>query len=61
MRVDYVHSGDFLIVGDKHYELKQFHFHHPSEEYVHGKQYDMVSPLDACSDSDGRLRELWFF
>jgi carbonic anhydrase len=35
-------NGNFLIVGDKRYELTQFHFHHPSEEYIHGKQYDMV-------------------
>jgi carbonic anhydrase len=45
VRVDYVHSGDFLVVGDKRYELKQFHFHRPSEEYVHGKPYDMVLHL----------------
>lgn len=45
VRVDYVHSGDFLIVGDKRYELTQFHFHHPSEEYIHGKPYDMVLHL----------------
>ncbi len=38
-------SGDFLIVGDKRYELTQFHFHRPSEEYVHGKPYDMVIHL----------------
>jgi carbonic anhydrase len=45
VRVDYVHSGDFLIVGDKRYELTQFHFHRPSEEYIHGKPYDMVLHL----------------
>jgi carbonic anhydrase len=45
VRVDYAHSGDFLIVGDKRYELTQFHFHHPSEEYIHGKPYDMVLHL----------------
>jgi carbonic anhydrase len=38
-------SGGFLIVGEKRYQLTQFHFHHPSEEYVHGKQYDMVIHL----------------
>jgi carbonic anhydrase len=36
-------SGNFLIVGDKRYQLTQFHFHHPSEEYIHGKPYDMVA------------------
>jgi carbonic anhydrase len=38
-------SGNFLIVGDKRYQLTQFHFHRPSEEYVHGKPYDMVVHL----------------
>jgi carbonic anhydrase len=35
-------SGNFLIVGEKRYQLTQFHFHRPSEEYIHGKSYDMV-------------------
>jgi carbonic anhydrase len=53
VRVDYLHSGDFLVVGDKRYELTQFHFHHPSEEYIHGKQYDMVLHLmHAASDGE---------
>jgi carbonic anhydrase len=34
-------SGNFLIVGDKRYQLTQFHFHRPSEEYVQGKPYEM--------------------
>jgi len=34
-------NGNFLIVGDKRYELRQFHFHRLSEEYVQGKPYDM--------------------
>jgi carbonic anhydrase len=46
-------SGSFLIVGDKRYELTQFHFHRPSEEYVHGKPYDMVVHLIHVS-SDGK-------
>lgn len=45
LRVDYVDSGDFLIVGDQRYELSQFHFHRPSEEYIHGRPYDMVLHL----------------
>jgi carbonic anhydrase len=42
IRVNY-HSGNSnsLIVGDKRYELTQFHFHHPSEEYIDGKPYPM--------------------
>jgi carbonic anhydrase len=54
VRVDYVHSGDFLIAGDKRYELRQFHFHRPSEEYIHGKPYDMVLHL-MHADSDGKV------
>jgi carbonic anhydrase len=38
-------SGNFLIVGDHRYQLTQFHFHHPSEEYILGKPYDMVVHL----------------
>lgn len=35
-------TGNFLIVGEKRYQLQQFHFHHPAEEPIHGKRYDMV-------------------
>ena len=45
LRVDYVDSGDFLVVGNRRYELTQFHFHRPSEETIHGKRYDMVLHL----------------
>ena len=42
VRVDYAPgNGNVLIVGGKRYELTQFHFHHPSEEWIHGKPYDM--------------------
>jgi carbonic anhydrase len=47
-------SGGFLIVGDKRYQLTQFHFHRPSEEYVHGKQYAMVVHL-MHQDGDGKV------
>ena len=55
IRVDYHDApgaGSFLIVGDKRYQLTQFHFHRPSEEYVDGKAYDMVVHLMHQS-SDG--------
>ena len=47
IRVNYPapENGGFLVVGDKRYRLTQFHFHHPSEEYIHGKPYDMVAHL----------------
>ncbi len=47
-------SGSFLIVGDKRYQLTQFHFHRPSEEYIHGKPYDMVVHLIHVA-SDGKV------
>jgi carbonic anhydrase len=47
-------SGSFLIVGDKRYQLTQFHFHHPSEEYIHGKPSDMVIHLIHVA-ADGKI------
>jgi len=55
IRVNYpVGNGNFLIVGGKRYELTQFHFHRPSEEYIHGKPYDMVAHL-MHGASDGKV------
>jgi carbonic anhydrase len=55
VRVNYAPgNGNFLIVGDKRYELTQFHFHRPSEEHLHGKPYDMVIHLMHQS-SDGKV------
>lgn len=43
VRVDYARgNGNSLLVGDTRYELTQFHFHHPSEEEIHGRAYAMV-------------------
>ena len=53
MQVNYG-SGSTLKVGDKTYELVQFHFHHRSETAIHGKH----SPLEAHlvhKDKDGNL------
>jgi carbonic anhydrase len=47
-------TGDFLIGGDTRYQLTQFHFHRPSEEYIHGKPYDMVAHL-MYKASDGKV------
>jgi carbonic anhydrase len=47
-------TGNFLIVGDKRYQLTQFHFHRPSEEYIHGKPYDMEVHL-MHKASDGKV------
>ena len=46
--------GNFLIVGDERYQLTQFHFHRPSEEYIHGKPYDMVVHFMHVA-SDGKV------
>jgi carbonic anhydrase len=53
IQVNYA-AGSTLSVGGKTYTLKQFHFHHPSEERVNGNAYDMVAHL-VHADADGRL------
>jgi carbonic anhydrase len=40
-----VDPGSSLKVGDKTYQLVQFHFHHPSEERINGKGSPMVAHL----------------
>jgi carbonic anhydrase len=55
VRVNYAPgNGNVLFVGEQRYELTQFHFHHPSEEYIHGKRYDMVIHL-MHESSDGKV------
>ena len=46
--------GSTLTVGNNTYTLKQFHFHHPSEEHVNGKGFDMVVHL-VHTNTDGHL------
>ena len=46
--------GSFLYVGGKQYELKQFHFHRPSEEKIDGKGFEMTVHL-VHADSEGKL------
>lgn len=53
IQVNYA-AGSSLTVGDKGYTLKQFHFHHPSEEHVNGQGFDMVVHL-VHSDGEGHL------
>ena len=53
VQVNYA-PGSTLTVGDKTYVLKQFHFHHPSEEHINGQGYDMVAHL-VHADADGHL------
>jgi carbonic anhydrase len=55
VRVNYAAgNGNFLLVGEQRYEMTQFHFHHPSEESIHGKPYDMVAHL-MHESSDGKI------
>jgi len=53
-------SGNFLTVGDTRYQLTQFHFHRPSEEYIHGKPYDMEVHL-MHQTSDGKVAGVTVF
>jgi len=46
--------GSFLYVGGKQYELKQFHFHRPSEEKIDGKGFEMTVHL-VHADREGKL------
>ena len=46
--------GSFIKIGDKRYELKQFHFHHPSEETINGKHFPVELHL-VHSDATGHL------
>ena len=46
--------GSFIRVGDKRYELKQFHFHHPSEETIKGKRFPIELHL-VHSDAKGNF------
>ena len=47
-------SGSTLTVGGKTYTLKQFHFHHPSEERINGSSFDLVAHL-VHDDGSGHL------
>lgn len=47
-------AGSTLTVNGITYTLKQFHFHHPAEEHVNGKKYDLVAHL-VHADATGNL------
>ncbi len=53
IQVNYA-PGSFITVGDRRYQLLQFHFHHPSEERINGKSYETVIHL-VPADSAGKL------
>ena len=47
-------GGGHLVVDGERFELKQFHFHRPSEEKINGKAYAMSAHL-VHQAKDGRL------
>src|SRR5579864_3000948 len=51
--VNYV-PGSYISVAGKTYQLKQFHFHRPSEEKIRGEGYDMAVHL-VHADEEGNL------
>jgi carbonic anhydrase len=53
IQVNYT-PGSTLTVGDKTYTLRQFHFHHPSEEHINGRGFDLVAHL-VHDDGSGHL------
>ena len=53
IQVNYAPGSTITINGAK-YELKQFHFHKPSEEKIDGKQSDMVAHL-VHKDANGKV------
>ncbi|NIC04845.1 carbonic anhydrase [Billgrantia bachuensis] len=46
--------GDTITVDDIEFELKQFHFHVPSENLIHGESFPMEGHL-VHADEDGNL------
>jgi carbonic anhydrase len=53
VQVNYNEGSSITVAGER-YDLKQFHFHRPSEERVEGRIYDMVAHL-VHQSADGRL------
>ncbi|HEX7728904.1 MAG TPA: carbonic anhydrase family protein [Terracidiphilus sp.] len=52
--VVYPKPGSYIVAGGVRYDLKQFHFHRPSEEAVGGKLTDMDVHL-VHEDASGKL------
>jgi len=46
--------GSYITVSGKKYALVQFHYHHPSEEAIHGKHADLEIHL-VHQDAEGHL------
>ncbi len=54
VRVNYHDTTNALVVGDTRYYLYQFHFHRPSEDYIHGRSYPMEAHIMHRA-SDGEI------
>jgi carbonic anhydrase len=53
IQVNYA-PGSTITIGDHRYELKQFHFHTPSENTIEGRSFPMEAHL-VHADSQGNL------
>jgi carbonic anhydrase len=53
IQVNYA-PGSFMLVGERKYALRQFHFHRPSEEMIAGRNFDMALHL-VHTDENGKL------
>jgi carbonic anhydrase len=53
IQVNYA-AGSSIRVDDKEFELKQFHFHSPSENHINGQSYPMEAHF-VHADSEGNL------
>lgn len=49
-----VAAGSFLNIDNKRYELKQFHFHSPSENRINGQSFPLEAHL-VHTDKEGNL------
>ncbi|HEY7825710.1 MAG TPA: carbonic anhydrase [Candidatus Acidoferrales bacterium] len=47
-------AGSSISIGGKQYSVVQFHFHHPSEEEIAGRRYDLAAHI-VHDDGQGRL------
>ena len=54
IQVNYPAGSTLAVVWGELYTLKQFHFHHPSEEHVNGHGYDMAAHW-VHVDAEGHL------
>jgi carbonic anhydrase len=59
IQVDYA-KGSYIEVGGHRYDLKQFHFHSPSEHEVDGRSFPMEGHL-VHADADGNLAVIGVF